>query len=145
MDENKLLLRTQEPAALTALHSCTPVLAQFGMALREDELHALILRQAQALRSSGRIEFGAGILDRLALAFCDSPYLTHAEFADALGELVELFYALKNETDCFFTDDELAAYMKDAFDNRVHGSLDGLCALSLADLVRRKGDQDRWN
>ncbi|MEI3427955.1 MAG: DUF6323 family protein, partial [Christensenellales bacterium] len=60
-------------------------------------MRALSRRREEALRDTGRMEFTGGIFRKLAYAFCDSAYITPANYADTLSELVALFYAFKSD------------------------------------------------
>jgi hypothetical protein len=86
----------------------------------------LARRQAESLRETGRIEFGSGILKKLALAFCDSPFIQPEVWADTLARLQTIFYALKNETGDRLGDDDLIFRMVTRFNRTVGGSLDAL-------------------
>ena len=44
------------------------------------------------------MEFGAGILGRIAEAFCDSPWISQEDYEQTLHEVTGLFYEFKNET-----------------------------------------------
>lgn len=106
--------------------------AHFGLSLSEGEAKALALRHLQILAETGRVEFGEGIAGRLAFAFCDSPYVAPATWAQALAGLLECFFYYKNESS--LPDDELLDYMKTQFDGACAGSmqclydkLDGAC------------------
>ncbi len=141
--ENEWLLpqMRQSDAVLTRMRACAPLLAGYGMTLREDELQALARQRLSALEANGRLEFGGGALPKLLCAFCGSPYLMRDGFADTVGTLLELFYAYKNETEQFLSDDELIEQMKEIFNGEAHGALDILDdALSELCRNKRKGD-----
>ena len=69
--ENEWLLpqMRQSDAVLTQMRACAPLLAGYGMALREDELQALARQRLSALEANGRLEFGSGALPKLLCAF----------------------------------------------------------------------------
>lgn len=96
--------------------------ARFGLALTEEEAGALALRGEALLETAGRVEFGEGILSRMAFAFCDSPYIAPQDWAQTLGDLLECFYYFKGETE--LPDDELLERMKGHFDGDCAGSLE---------------------
>lgn len=96
--------------------------SRFGLALSEEEAGALALRGEELLETAGRVEFGEGILSRLAFAFCDSPYIAPKDWAQTLGNLLRCFYHFKSETE--LPDDELLARMKAHFDGDCAGSLE---------------------
>jgi hypothetical protein len=112
------------------------VLAQYGLALSDGEIRELAARHADALRETGRVEFGGGILPKLLAAFASSPYLRHDNCGETAAELQELFYAFKNECGERLSDDELLAAMRTAFDGPAGGAAEYLAGVSLAELCR---------
>src|SRR5574344_673632 len=109
MDEMKLpalasLQKQQMERELSALNEKT---SRYGLTLSQREITELAEGRMEALQSSGRVEFGEGILPRLALAFCDSPYLNEENYAESLGELQECFYYYKSAAGERFADEEL--------------------------------------
>ena len=99
---------------------------------------ALALRgtAAQALKRTGRIEFGPGAVDPIIEAFSDSPYLTRENCEDALSQFIMLFYTFKNETLDRISDDALIRYMKKAFDGECCGSIELLDSEALPALAK---------
>lgn len=118
------------------LLSCNRFTAPQGLSLTAGEALALSQRREQALRQTGRLEFGDGILQKLLLAFHDSPFLTPHDYADTLGELTEIFYTYKNECGDALTDDELLTVMRATFDGPCQGSVDLLAGRELAELAQ---------
>lgn len=98
--------------------------AEYGLTLTEKQAEALAVSRQENLRSSGRIEFGGGIIRRLAEAFCDSPYVNRQNWEETLHGLLELFYSFKNETWDAVSDGDLIAFMRQAFNGTCGGSLE---------------------
>ena len=96
--------------------------APFGLILSPSQIAALQRQEAQALERTGRVCFGKSILPRLAAAFAGSPHIQACDWADTLGELAELFYALKRETEDTLSDEELTARMVRTFNGPAQGS-----------------------
>lgn len=121
---------TAFPARLTVtaeeLAQSNSVSRKFGLVLSPAQADMLAHRQAEALRETGRIEFGGGILKKLALAFCDSPFILREDWADTLARLQMTFYELKNETKDRLGDDDLIFRMAARFNGAAGGSLDAL-------------------
>ena len=109
---------------------------KYGLTLTENQIQNLVIKRFEALRDTGRIEFGEGILKKLIYAFCDSPYINHQNYEETLLELQDAFYYFKNETDDRLSDDELIEHMKDTFDGIAQGSIEYLTATSLEELRR---------
>lgn len=116
---------------------CNGVTSRFGLVLREAEAKELACTRREALERMGRIEFAGGVISRLILEFCDSPFLTQSNYAETLHELIETFYYFKNETLDELDDDELIKLMKKSFDHSCQGSVDLLQTRDLETLARR--------
>lgn len=129
-------------ASQRALDACASTLSKYGRALSPADTAMLVRRQTEALRETGRVDFGGGILGPLALAFCDSPYIQPADWPDTLAELTALFYALKNETCDRLGDDALIAAMAARFNGEAGGSLDALASTEPTCFWNRRPDDD---
>ena len=129
--------------AVNELRECNELVAQFGLTLSETQIQSLVERRFDALRDTGRIEFGEGVLKKLIFSFCDSPYLTQENFEETIVELQDSFYYFKNESMDRLSDDELIDFMSIVFNGRAQGSLEYLSGTSLEELCRyaRQG----WN
>lgn len=93
MDDNRLFpVQQQLTAAHQEVRECNGYSQKFGLTLSEPEITELVACRAEALRASGRIEFGGGILPKLIRAFCDSPYIEQENYAAALAELQKAFF-----------------------------------------------------
>lgn len=76
------------------------------------------------------------------MPFCDSPYLSQANYADTLCELTALFYVFKSDIEDEMTDDELLDAMRDLFNHRAQGALEYLADITLSDLCRMQSSDD---
>lgn len=121
---------------------CNTHTAQYGLTLDPGQAMALAETRENALRHSGRIEFGAGITEKLIMAFCDSPYISQNDYEAVLHELTLIFYDMKNETWDAVSDDELLSFMKEAFNTYCHGSADILAGSVMPQLAKHihRGD-----
>lgn len=104
--------------------ACNKDTEKYGLILNEHQALALSQTHKTALKDNKRIEFRGGIVDKLILAFCNSPYIYIVDYEDTIHELINLFYDLKNNTWDTISDSDLIELMKDAFDNYCFGSLD---------------------
>lgn len=137
MADNMLLPMQQELiAAYQEVRECNAYSENFGLVLSESEITELVSCRAEALRASGRIEFGGGILPKLIQAFCDSPYIDQDNYADTIAELQEAFYYFKTEAMDRFSDEELIEFMVKVFNGRAQGSAEYLSGTSLEALAR---------
>ncbi|MEA5059456.1 MAG: DUF6323 family protein [Candidatus Pelethousia sp.] len=119
--------------------SSNRISARFGLALNREQAIALAQDRQKALEETGRVEFANGVLEDLIFAFCDSPYIDQAHYAETLDGLLRLFYAFKNETLDQLPDAELIEIMKTAFDGPpCYGSLALLEGKVLEEVGRRE-------
>ena len=134
------LIRNQNLSAIEdakqEIRACNQLTERFGLTLSEPEIGELVQCRADALKNSGRIEFGGGILPKLIFAFCDSPYIEQEHYMETLAELQEAFYYYKSEALDLYTDDELIEFMVSVFNGRAQGSAEYLIGTSLEALCR---------
>ena len=144
--EELSLLQMQLTAAKEEIRRCDELNRLYGLTLTEDDITELVQLRGEALRNTGRVEFG-GILPKLIRAFCKSPYVDSFNYAQTLGELQDAFYYFKNESGDIFSDDELIEFMERVFNGRAEGSAELLCTISLEDLCRWARDPfaDRYS
>ena len=120
--------------ALAELAECNALTAGWGLSLSPVQMRMLAECRRSALRDTGRVEFGGGVLKQLVRAFCASPYLDQENYADTLAQLQALFYHFKQESHDRIPDDELIAAMAQCFDGRAQGALDALVGLTPEEL-----------
>lgn len=136
----------QMEKAKEELRCCEELNKLYGLSLSEADITELVELRAQALKRTGRIEFGGGILPKLIRAFCRSGYIDPQSYAQTLGELQDAFYYFKNESGDRFSDDDLIEFMEQVFNGAAHGSTDILTTISLEELCRwaRNGFDNRY-
>lgn len=120
-----------ERQATDKILACNEEIGKYGLALTEQQVLELVQTRTNALKENKRIELNGGIVDKLVLAFCNSPYIDKDTYEDTLHELIGLFYDLKNNTWDTISDDDVIEFMKNAFNNRCHGSLELLSGEAL--------------
>ena len=130
------LLQAQGLKAVKELIACNGFTVRFGLYLSEEQAQSLMEKRMEALRETGRVEFGEGILKKLIFEFCDSPYIMQDNYVDTLLALQVVFYYFKIESLVQLSDDELIAFLKRLFDGDCEGSLEYLSSSSLEDLCR---------
>ncbi|MBP1762633.1 MAG: hypothetical protein H6Q64_2175 [Firmicutes bacterium] len=126
----------QKVKTMAELRECNDISLRYGLSLSEQQMQNLAERHVTALRDTGRIEFGSGILKKLVMQFCNSPFIFQDNYEDTLLELQDAFYYFKNESKDRIPDDELIEFMKQVFDGRAQGSLEYLCNITLEELCR---------
>ena len=127
---------------MQALRQCQTENRRYGLEISEEALRELVALHHEALRQSGRVEFGVGILPKLMAAFRSSPYVDRESFPEILGQLQDSFYAFKNESRDLFSDDEIIEWMASVFNGCAHGSTEILDVISLDQLCRWARDPD---
>ncbi len=118
------------------LTRCNCRSAQYGLTLSAAGLERLLTERSDALRQTGRLEVGEGILPTLVDAFRSSPYLISGNYEETLSELQELFYQLKNECRDLVSDQELVDAMALIFNEAAQGSVDYLAELDWRTIYR---------
>lgn len=125
---------------IQAIVTCNQFTETFGVRLSEAEAVLLLEARKQSLQEQERIEFGGGILPKIIVAFCDSPYIYQDNYVETLEALQGIFYLYKNESLDELSDDELIDCMKRYFEGLCQGSLEHLedtCLEKFARNIRR--------
>lgn len=120
-----------ERQAADKILACNEEIGKYGLVLTEQQALALAQTRTIALKETKRIELNGSIVDKIILAFCDSSYIEKDTYEDTLHELISLFYDLKNNTGDTISDDDVIEFMKNAFNNHCHGSLELLSGEAL--------------
>ena len=138
MSENITLtiLNIKKKQLIMNIKKCNELTIKFGVSLSDEVIERLINKRFEALKNTGRIEFGEGILKKLIEAFCDSPYIMQNNYEETLEELQDIFYFFKGEAMEQISDDELIEFMKRDFDGKCQGSIEYLSGTSLEELCR---------
>ena len=110
---------------------CNETTKKYGLFLTERQALALSQTRTASLKETKRIEFGNGIIDKMIMAMCDSPYITQEIYEDTLHELINLFYDLKNDTWDRVSDAALIDFIKTSFNGCCHGSIELLMEKSM--------------
>ncbi|UZT81443.1 DUF6323 family protein [Caproicibacterium sp. BJN0003] len=128
--------KLEKKELLGLMQDCNQITERFGLSLSDKQIQNLEEHRIKALQNTGRIEFGEGILKKLAYAFCDSPFLLPNSYEETLIELQDLFYYFKTESMERISDDELIEAMKEIYNGKAQGSLSYLSQTALEDLCR---------
>lgn len=127
MNEMQLFSQpTQMMQTKKELARCNQITQRFGLTLSETQMENLAVHRFEALEHTGRVEFEEGILGKLIVTFCDSPYIQQSDYEPTLITLQELFYSFKKDCMEQVTDDELLKAMRLIFDEAARGSLEYL-------------------
>lgn len=118
------------------IKKCNEVTMRYGVTLSDTQIENLINKRFESLKSTGRVEFGDGILKELIEAFCDSPYIIQENYEETLEELQDIFYFFKGEAMDQIADDELIEFMKEYFNGECQGAIEYLSGTNLEELCR---------
>lgn len=121
-----LLQNKKKQEEVTSLILCNDKTQQYGLSLSEAEAGELVVCRNDSLKKYQRVEFGAGILDKLIYTFCDSQYINQDNYLDTLEQLQDIFYEFKNLSMDKLTDDELLDFMREQFEGVCFGDLEYL-------------------
>jgi len=136
------LQKAQALAAVAELRRCNALSERYGLSLTENQMLSLVRAQGEALRATGRVAPGGGVLPKLVNAFCDSPFIAREDYCQTLAALQDLFYTFKNELADALSDDELIQAMERLYNGRAQGSLEYLENATNGDLYHAWRDDD---
>lgn len=131
MDAYQIMLNAGKEKEQKSIVSCNDITAQFGLVLSAEDAIALQESRNESLRTHQRVEFGAGILEKLIYAFADSQYINQSDYLDTLIALQEVFYLFKNESMDLLSDDELISFMEEQFEGVCYGDMEYLSGTCL--------------
>ena len=129
----------QNQSRLAAVLKTNETTEQYGLALTRQNAELILQERGHALREQRRVEFGAGIAEKIIYEFCDYAYIDQNSYVDTIVRLQDIFYLYKNEMHDEITDDELLHLMKEQFEMLCFGDLDyleGTCLENFAEAVR---------
>lgn len=106
------------------IQKCNDETLEYGLKLSEEDIKIILETRKESLIKTGRVEFGGGLIQKIILAFCDSPYISQYNYIETIDDIIETFYYYKNETMDEIGDDDLISLMKNYFNNECQGSLD---------------------
>lgn len=118
------------------LEKANEVTARFGLRLSRAQIARIVDKRFQALKDTGRVEFGRGVVRGLIEAFCDSPYMHREDYEETVAELIDSFYYFRGESDGLIPDEDLIECMRRHFDEVCQGSLEMLNGTTLSELIR---------
>ena len=106
-------------------------LAKQGLSLTQGQLASIDAARREVLAACERVEYAAGAVDVLALAFAGSPYLGQGDMGEVLAEVMGVFYDVREDVPIDVPDDEVLAALRQAFD-AVGGDVEAIDAPAIA-------------
>lgn len=120
------LINDDEENEILKIEECNKLTNKYALMLNEKQIYNLLEKKRDVLKSTGRIEFRNGVVEKIIKEFCDSPYINQDDYERILNELIEMFYEYKNQTLDMVADDDLIKFMRRAFDGICKGDIEYL-------------------
>ena len=119
----------------------------YGLVITETIAREIAVYRSEALIENERFETNSNAISRLTSAFLETRYLNQDDFASTIGEIINLFYLIKNETGNLISDDDLICELLKVFTETCFGSLEIMQSKGLEKILRRYklGDTDIWD
>jgi len=108
----------------------------FGIQITAAGAEEIINARNENLLELGRVDTDLGIVNKIILTFCSSPYIDNASFVGTINDLVHAFYFFKNHSKDMINDDDLIALMQFYFNGSCGGSVDLLRERELSAFIR---------
>ena len=115
------LIEKKLAADLLEVNSTTQ---KYGLILTEQIAKEIIEARQYALKANDRVDFSSDTLTRLVKAFSQSYYITQETFSEIIGEIIDLFYFLKNEIKDEISDDDMISEMLIVFNDYCAGVME---------------------
>ena len=138
VNDKKLVLDLVEASVFAETH---------GLFITAQIAEDIAASRREALKNNGRVELRSDAIIRLTRAFSGSCYIEQSQFAHIIGEIIDLFYYIKNETENIVSDDDLISEMLETFDETCHGDIENMQSKGLEKILRRVkfGDEKIWS
>jgi len=107
-----------------------------GLTLTSEQARDIGEAESACLAEHGRVSFGEGAAVRIVREFAKSPFML-GNAAEALVELTEAFYELREGFPASITDSEILESLADAFDGDAAGDVGLAATLTSESLARR--------
>ena len=119
----------------------------YGLVITESVAGEIAIFRSKALAENERVELKSDAAARLTSAFLESRYINQEDFSETMGEIINLFYYIKNEIDNRLSDDDLISEMLKVFVETCFGSLEIMQSKGLEKILREYKFDDKtiWN
>ena len=119
----------------------------YGLVITESIAREIAVYRNKALIENERFEIKPDAVARLTSAFLETRYIEQEDFADTMGEIINLFYLIKNETENTIADDDLISLMLEVFVETCFGSIEVMQSKGLEKILRKYkfDDKNIWN
>ena len=119
----------------------------YGLVITENIAREIAVYRSKALIENERVEINSDAISRLTSAFLETRYINQEDFADTMGEIIDLFYLIKTETENTISDDDLISEMLKIFVETCFGSLEIMKSKGLEKILRsyKFNDKTIWD
>ena len=119
----------------------------YGLVISEAVAIEIAMYRSQALTEHERFETNSNAISRLTSAFLETRYINQEDFAHTIGEIINLFYLIKNETENNISDDDLISELLKVFTETCFGSLEIMQSKGLEKILRKYkfDDKNIWD
>ena len=119
----------------------------YGLVITEAAAKEIALYRSQALAENERFETNSNAISRLTSAFLETRYINQDDLAPTIGEIINLFYHIKNETENTISDDDLISELLKVFTETCFGSIEVMQSKGLEKILRKYklGDTNIWD
>ena len=118
----------------------------YGLVITESVAREIAVYRNNALIENERVEMKSDAIARLTSAFLETRYIEQQDFAATIGEIINLFYLIKTETENTISDDDLISEMLKVFDNTCFGVIEIMWNKGTEKILRKYkfNDRDIW-
>ena len=109
----------------------------YGLIINESIAREIAILRGEALVENERVEINSDAVARLTSAFLESRYINQEDLAQTIGEIMNIFYHIKNETENLISDDDLISEMLKVFVETCFGSLEIMQSKGLEKILRK--------
>ena len=120
----------------------------YGLVITENTAREIAVYRSKALIENERIEINSNAIARLTSAFLETRYINQEDFAATMGEIINLFYFIKTETENTISDDDLISIMLKVFTETCFGSIENMQSKGLEKILRKYklfNDTEIWD
>ena len=142
-----LLKITEDKKFIAGLMDLDAKANNYGLIINESTAKEIAVYRNKALIENERFEINSNAITRLTSAFLETRYINQEDFADIIGEIINLFYYIKNETENAVPDDDLISEMLKVFNETCFGSVELMQSKGLEKILRKFNfdDTDIWD
>ncbi|MCL2774363.1 MAG: DUF6323 family protein [Oscillospiraceae bacterium] len=109
----------------------------YGLVVTEKAAREISAYRRNSLTENERVEIKSDAVTRLTSAFLESRYINQEDFAETIGELIDMFYYIQGEIPHVLSDDDLIAEMFEVFIETCNGVIEVMQSKGLEKILRK--------